>query len=79
MGKWIKFSKHGWGLAGSILIFNKINFYAGWTDHWGIGVNLNFYDRSLTFEVLNAYFGVEILYSEKHTVSEPRSKGDLFD
>lgn len=64
MSKWIKFSKHSWGLDASILIFNKINFYAGWTDHWGIGVNINFYDRSLTFEVLNAYFGVEVLHGE---------------
>lgn len=64
MSKWIKFSKHTWGLAASILIFNKINFYAGITDHWGIGVNINFYDRSLTFEVLNVYCGVEILHKE---------------
>jgi hypothetical protein len=79
MGKWIKFSKHSWGLAGSILIFNKINFYAGVTDHWGVGANVNFYDRSLTFEILCWYLGVEIFHSEKYTITEPRSKGDLFD
>lgn len=65
MGKWIKFSKHVWGLAGSILIFNKINFYCGLTDHWGIGANVNFYDRSLTFELFNVYLGVEILHSDR--------------
>lgn len=79
MNKWIKFSKHTWGLAGSIVIFDKINFYYGVTDHWGLGFEINLYDRSLTFDVLHWYFGVEILHSEKYTVFEPRSKGDLFD
>lgn len=62
MSKWIKFSKQSWGLAGSILIFDKINFYAGWADHWGLGFDVNFYDRALTFNVLNVYFGVEVLH-----------------
>lgn len=79
MTKWIKFSKHKWGFASSILIFDKINFYAGVTDHWGVGANVNFYDRAITFEILCWYFGVEILHSEKYTVFEPRSKGDLLD
>ena len=65
MSKWIKFSKSVWGLGGSILIFNKINFYCGATDHWGIGANINFYDRSLTFELFNVYLGVEILHSDR--------------
>jgi hypothetical protein len=60
-------------------IFDKINFYIGKTDHWGVGIELNFYDRSLTFEILNVYFGVEILHSDKYTVFEPKSKGDMFD
>lgn len=79
MSKWIKFSKHSWGLSSSITIFNKINFYVGWTDHWGIGFDINFYDRALTFEIFNVYFGVEIFHSEKYTVFKPRSKGDMLD
>ena len=64
MSKWIKFSKHSWGLSRSIVIFDKINFYAGVTDHWGIGFDINFYDRALTFEILCWYFGVEIFHKD---------------
>jgi hypothetical protein len=45
-------------------MFNKVCFYAGKTDHWGIGVEVNFYDRSLTFEIFNLYAGVEIWHKE---------------
>lgn len=78
MTKWIKFSKHTWDLAGSIVIFDKINFYYGVTDHWGLGFEINLYDRSLTFDVLHWYFGVEILHSEKHAMSNKVEKIDLF-
>jgi len=65
VSKWIKFSKSSWGLSASLLVFDKINFYAGKSDHWGIGFDINFYDRALTFEILNLYIGVEILHSNK--------------
>lgn len=64
MAKWIRLEKSSWGLSRSIVIFNKISFYAGVTDHWGIGANINFYDRALTFEFLCWYFGVEVWYGE---------------
>lgn len=62
MSKWIKFEKSSWGLSVAIVIFNKVAFYAGQTDHWGIGFNVNLYDRSITFEILNLYAGVEIFH-----------------
>lgn len=65
MGKWIKFEKSSWGLSSSAILFNKICFYAGKTDHWGVGFDINLYDRSLTFEILNLYTGVEIWHSNK--------------
>ena len=64
MTKWIKFSKSYWGLSASLVLFDKVCFYAGKTDHWGIGAEINFHDRSLTFEILNVYAGVEIWHSK---------------
>lgn len=60
MSKWVKASKSAWGLSASLVFFDKVNFYAGKTEHWGISFDVNFYDRSLTFEILNLYCGVEI-------------------
>lgn len=59
MAKWIKFEKSAWGLSSSMVLFDKVCFYAGKTDHWGIGAEINFYDRSIGFEILNIYAGVE--------------------
>jgi hypothetical protein len=58
--KWIKIEKSPWGLSGSIVLFDTVCFYAGKTDHWGIAAEINFYDRSIGFEILNLYMGVEI-------------------
>jgi len=60
MPKWIKFSKSYWGLSVSLVLFDKVCFYAGKTDHWGIAAEINFYDRSISFEILNLYAGVEV-------------------
>jgi hypothetical protein len=64
VSKWFKIEKSSWGLSAAIVILDKVVLYAGKTDHWGIGANINFYDRSLTFEVLNLYTGIEILHSQ---------------
>lgn len=64
MSKWIKASKGKWGLSSSLVFFDKVNFYTGWSDHWGLGCNVNFYDRSFTIEILNMYLGVEIWHKE---------------
>lgn len=63
MSRWIRFDKSSWGLSRSIVIFDKIAFYAGITDHWGIGANVNLYDRSFTIEILCWYFGVEVWHA----------------
>lgn len=65
MSKWVKVSKSSWGLSTSVAFFDKVNFYAGKTDHWGIGFDINLYDRALTLEILNLYCGVEIWHGEK--------------
>lgn len=59
MSKWIKIYKSYLGLSASIAFFDKVCFYAGKTDHWGIGFEFSFYDRSITFEIFNLYAGVE--------------------
>lgn len=68
MTKWVQFSRSKWGLASSLVFFNKINFYAGQSDHWGIGANISFYDRSLTLEILNLYLGVEIWHEDSDII-----------
>lgn len=65
VSKWIRFDKSSWGLSRSIVIFNKVNFYAGVTDHWGLGFDINFYDRSFTIDILHWYIGVEVWHSEQ--------------
>lgn len=64
MTKWIKFEKHPWGLSSHITFFNKVNFYYGFADHWGLGFDINFYDRALTFNILNVYFGIEVWHED---------------
>lgn len=60
MRKHIKFTKSYLGISATMTLFDRVCFYVGRTDHWGIGVNLNLYDKSLTFEILNLYAGVEV-------------------
>jgi hypothetical protein len=60
MSKWIKIDKSLWGFSAAIVFFDKVSFYAGKSDSWGIGIKVNLYDRSLTFEILNLYMGIEI-------------------
>jgi hypothetical protein len=63
MKRWIKFETSKWNLSVGMVLFNVACFYAGRTDHWGIGANINFYDRSITFEIFNLYMGVEVWHS----------------
>lgn len=62
VSKWIRFEKSSWNFAANVVIFDKIVLYAGRMDHWAIGVELSFYDRSLTFKILNLYAGIEIYH-----------------
>ena len=63
VNKWIKFERGVFGLSASAILFDKIVFYAGRSDSWGISAEVCFYDRSITFKILNLYTGVEILNS----------------
>jgi hypothetical protein len=62
MTKWIKIDRSLWGLSAAIIFFDKVSVYAGKSESWGIGVKVSFYDRSLTFEILNLYMGIEIFH-----------------
>jgi hypothetical protein len=64
MAKWIKIEKSPWGLSGSLVLLNILCFYAGRSDEWGISVAVSFYDRSITFKILNLYMGVEMWHKE---------------
>lgn len=75
--KLIRFEKSHWGLSASIVMFSRFSFYCGTTDHWGIGFDINFYDRSITFEILNLYAGVE--FWRKQPKNNPFSHGDMMD
>jgi hypothetical protein len=61
MSGWIRFQRY-WELGASLTLFDKINFYVGRAEAWGIGIKIGFYDRSITFEILNLYFGMEIYH-----------------
>ena len=64
MPKWIKIDKSLWGLSAAIIFFDKVSLYAGRSESWGIGIKVSPYDRSLTFEILNLYVGVEIFHKK---------------
>jgi hypothetical protein len=79
MSKWIKLERGVFGLSASATMFDKIVFYAGRSDSWGISIEVSFYERSLTFKILNLYAGLEVLHSDKWLDPDYKSKGDLFD
>jgi hypothetical protein len=51
-------------MSASLVLFDRVCFYAGKTDHWGIAAEVNFYDRSISFEIFNLYAGVEVWRKE---------------
>jgi hypothetical protein len=76
VSKWIKLERGVFGLSASATLFDKIVFYVGRSDSWGISAEVCFYDRSITFKLLNLYVGVEMLHS---LYTEHRGSGDLMD
>lgn len=62
--KWIRTGKSKYGPSAYLTLFDKVNFYCGASDSWGIAIEASFYDRSLTFKILNLYAGVEVFHSE---------------
>jgi hypothetical protein len=63
--KWMRAERGVLGLSYSLTFFDKVSFYIGRSDYWGVAVDVSFYDRSLTFRLLNIYFGVEVWHSEE--------------
>ena len=68
MSKWIKLERGVFGLSASATLFDKIVFYAGRSDSWGISAEVSFYDWSLTFKIFNLYAGIEILRKRDWTI-----------
>ena len=64
LNKWIRLDRGAFGFSYNLNFFDKINFYVGRSDYWGIAVDVSFYDRSLTFRLLNIYVGVEVWHNE---------------
>lgn len=62
----IKFEKQWYG-GYNLILFNKINFYLGKKSlrNPEIGIDLSFWDRSITFNLIWFYIGVEIWYSDE--------------
>ena len=60
--EWFKIDNTDWGLSKAIVLFDNVRFYAGTTDHWGIGIYYCHYDRSLTIDILCWYIGVEVYH-----------------
>jgi hypothetical protein len=79
VNKVIKLERGVFGLSASATLFDKIVFYAGRSDSWGISIEVSFYERSLTFKILNLYMGIELLHSKKWLDAGYKSKGDLLD
>lgn len=65
LNKWMRSERGALGLSYSLTFFDKVSLYVGRSDYWGVAVEVSLYDRSLTFRLLNLYFGVEVWYSEE--------------
>jgi hypothetical protein len=63
VSKWIKLERGVFGLSASATLFDKIVFYVGRSDSWGISAEVCFYDRSITLKILNLYMGAELYHS----------------
>lgn len=65
MKKMIKVEKQWFG-GYHLTVADKVNFYIGTKSikSPGIGISLDLYDRSLSFDLLYVYFGVEVYHKE---------------
>jgi len=65
MNKWVKFEKKWYG-SYHFTIGDKVNFYAGGKGlmYPGIGIELDLYDRCITFNLIFFYIGVEVWHKD---------------
>lgn len=48
----------------SLTVGNKVHFYLGKTDHWGLGFDYNHYERAFTLDIIHWYVGFEVWHNE---------------
>lgn len=65
MNKIVKFEKSPLGIAAYASVLDRVHFYVGRADVWALGFEFDFHAKSLTFNVLNVYFGAEIFREEQ--------------
>jgi len=61
--RFIKLDK-SWVGSVRLTVGGRVSLYAGQTDHWGLGFDFNFWDRSFTLEIIHWYLGVEVWHKE---------------
>lgn len=47
-----------------IVINDSVEFFIGRGGSWGIGIEVDLFDRSLTIRILNIYMGVAVYHNE---------------
>jgi len=60
MAKLVEFHIPWHKLSAHAIIANKIDFFIGKGESWGIGIGYSHYERSLTIHILNIYAGFEV-------------------
>ncbi len=64
MAKWIKFEKPWHGLSVHMTVADKVDFFAGKSDSWGIEASYSPYDRSIILKIFNLYAGFEVWHKD---------------
>jgi predicted AAA+ superfamily ATPase len=59
----IKFEK-SWIGTRSVTINDKVRFFIGTSDRWGLDISYSHYDRCLSLMVIHWYMGVEVWHNE---------------
>jgi hypothetical protein len=63
--KFIEVSRPWHGLSISVIVANKVDFFAGRADSWGISAEYSPYERGVTLKILNLYMGFSVWYTNK--------------
>lgn len=59
----IKFEKTWLGTR-TMIINDKVEFFIGTGSSWGIGVEIDQFERCLMFRILNIYMGITVYHNE---------------